>query len=107
MSAPGADQTGKSSIQKMARFGSNFSANQHAKSTFGLESLKPALNQGFYAVLPRESIVGVIIGDQLYNGEHTSDVLELLSRYESEMKMWFAEIDRTEFRVNLRPMRFA
>lgn len=79
---------------------------KHAKSTYGLENLVPASSRGFYGVLPKESIVGVIVGDQLYNGNHSRDVLELLSQYRTGLKIWLAEVDRTRFEIDLRPMRF-
>lgn len=72
----------------------------------GFTDFQTASAAGYYATVPMESIVGVIIGDQLFKGPHKESVLELLASHVPRLRLWLAEIDRRAFRIVLRPIRF-
>ncbi len=72
----------------------------------GFNAFENASEKGFYGTVPISSIIGVIIGDQLYRGLHSQALLDLLSQHDSTMKFWLAEIDRRKYRIVLRPITF-
>lgn len=80
-------------------------ASQHNAERMGFQRLRPASERGYYAQLPRNALVGVIVGDQLFNSSHGNDVLDLL-RKAPLLRAWVAEINRRAFRIVLRPLRF-
>ena len=76
-------------------------------ATLGFRNFERASEHGYYGTVCLSSIIGVIIGDRLYRGPESQPVLDLLAQHSSQMKFWIAEIDRREFRINLRPIRFS
>jgi hypothetical protein len=72
----------------------------------GLTNVSRA-EHGIVADISKDSVVGAIIGDQLYQGPFGSQVINLLRAHRSHIKSWLAEIDRRRFHINLRPIRFA
>lgn len=77
---------------------------QHNAEKVGFERFRSASERGYYAQLPRNALVGVILGDQLFNSSDANDVLTML-RNASSLRVWLAEIDRRRFRIVLRPLR--
>ncbi len=72
----------------------------------GFIDFQPAPPNGYHATVPMDSIVGVVVGDQLYKGPHSQDVMNLLESHAARFQFWLAEIDKREFKIVLRPIRF-
>lgn len=75
-------------------------------SRIGYTSFQPAKPTGYYGVVASESILGIVVGHQLFNGPDGRNVMDLLRRYAAVRKSWVAEVDRRAFRVVLRAVRF-
>lgn len=72
----------------------------------GFIDFQPAPPNGYHATVPMDSIIGVIVGDQLFKGPHSKEVVALLEAHASRFQSWLAEIHRREFKIVLRPIRF-
>jgi hypothetical protein len=72
----------------------------------GFIDFQPAPPNGYHATVPMDSIVGVIVGDQLFKGPHSNAVMALLEAHASRFHFWLAEIHKNEFKIVLRPIRF-
>lgn len=69
----------------------------------GFTSFEPAPSGGYYGTVPREAIVGVVLGQQLYDGPSRADVLDELRQHFPVVGGKIAEIDRRRFRIVLKP----
>ena len=78
----------------------------HDPGKVGVGDFAPVSQAGYYGTVPRESLIGIIIGDQLFRGPHNERVLDLIAKQGPHLRIWWAEIER-EFRIALRPIRRA
>lgn len=72
----------------------------------GFTRFEQVSSSGYYGWVPPESIVGVVVGNQLHEGPHGKQIMELLEHHVPRIRIWLAEVDRREFRIRLRPVRF-
>jgi hypothetical protein len=69
----------------------------------GFTAFEPAPPGGYYATFPRECLVGIIIGDRLFESEHRQNALTLIRARTPQIQMRRARIDRRAFRVIVEP----
>jgi hypothetical protein len=65
------------------------------------------LARGVLFDIPKDALVGVIVGDQLCRSPLHNRLFELLKKHSPRLHQWVAEIDRHRFRIVMRPVRYA
>jgi hypothetical protein len=71
-----------------------------ATERIGLHGMRRHSERGHHAQIARNSLLAVIVGDQLYKSSHGPDVLKLLR--EAAVPAMLAEINRRAFKIDLR-----
>ena len=73
----------------------------------GFTAFESAGPPGYFGCVPKHAIVGVVVGNQLYEGPDGKSVMEMLEEHSPRLRVWLAEVQRREFQIRLRPVRFS